>query len=72
MKESVAVKRLGEVEELANLATYVVSDYASWLTAESIVYDGGQLSNMSGMFNELSQVLLRSIKLCLLTNCRLT
>ena len=57
MKESIAVNRLGEVEELANFATYVVSDYASWLTSEVIVFDGGQLSKMSGMFNDLSQVL---------------
>ena len=26
--------RLGEVEELANLATYLVSDYSNWLTGE--------------------------------------
>ncbi len=26
--------RLGEVEEIANLATYLCSDYASWINAE--------------------------------------
>ncbi|KAK7077003.1 2,4-dienoyl-CoA reductase, mitochondrial, partial [Halocaridina rubra] len=26
--------RLGEVEELANLATYLVSDYSSWVSGE--------------------------------------
>ena len=26
--------RLGEVEEIANLATYLCSDYASWVNAE--------------------------------------
>ena len=28
--------RLGEVEEIANLATYLCSDYASWINAEVI------------------------------------
>ena len=32
--EAIPVGRLGEVEELANLATYMCSDYASWLNAE--------------------------------------
>ena len=31
--------RMGEVEELANLATYLVSDYASWVTGEVSVHD---------------------------------
>ena len=26
--------RMGEVEEIANLATYLCSDYASWVNAE--------------------------------------
>ena len=30
--------RMGEVEEIANLATYLCSDYASWINAE--VLDG--------------------------------
>ena len=56
MEKSIAVGRMGEVEEMANLATYLVSDYASWLTGEVVLMDGGQLSNMSGMFNAMSQV----------------
>lgn len=35
-------KRLGEPEELANLATYLVSDYASWMTGEIVTFDGGE------------------------------
>lgn len=31
-------RRLGEVNELANLAAYVVSDYANWLTGEVSSY----------------------------------
>ena len=30
----IPVKRFGEIEELANLATYMVSDYANFLNGE--------------------------------------
>ncbi|XP_042878980.1 2,4-dienoyl-CoA reductase [(3E)-enoyl-CoA-producing], mitochondrial-like isoform X2 [Penaeus japonicus] len=48
--------RLGEVEELANLATYLVSDYSTWLSGESLGFDGGEYRNMAGQFNLLSKV----------------
>ena len=54
--ESLPAGRLGEVEEHANLATYILSDYASWLTGSVIVFDGGNLPYMSGMFNDLTKV----------------
>lgn len=37
IKERMPVGRFGEVNELANLATYLVSDYANWLTGEVCV-----------------------------------
>lgn len=49
-------KRLGRTEELANLASYLVSDYASWVNGETIVLDGGEMVNMSGEMNDLSRV----------------
>ncbi|XP_071517976.1 2,4-dienoyl-CoA reductase [(3E)-enoyl-CoA-producing], mitochondrial-like [Panulirus ornatus] len=48
--------RLGEVEELANLATYLVSDYSSWVSGEVVVQDGGEYCNMAGMMNLLSKI----------------
>jgi 2,4-dienoyl-CoA reductase len=33
-KEVIPVGRMGEVEEIANLATFLCSDYASWINAE--------------------------------------
>lgn len=44
------------MEEHANLATYILSDYASWLSGSVIVYDGANLPYMSGMFNNLTEV----------------
>ncbi|KAG0711597.1 2,4-dienoyl-CoA reductase, mitochondrial [Chionoecetes opilio] len=48
--------RMGEVEELANLATYLVSDYSSWITGETMGQDGGEYRYMGGMFNMLNKV----------------
>ncbi len=48
--------RLGNPEELANLATFLVSDYASWVTGEVVSFDGGERVGMSGEFNHLLNV----------------
>ena len=34
-------KRLGEPQDIANLATFLASDVASWITGETYVIDGG-------------------------------
>ena len=66
--EQILIGRLGEIEELANLSTYLVSDYASWINREIIAFDGGQLPYAAGMFNELTQVRKREREL-LSFNC---
>ncbi|XP_046359868.1 2,4-dienoyl-CoA reductase [(3E)-enoyl-CoA-producing], mitochondrial-like [Haliotis rufescens] len=48
--------RLGQVPELANLATYLVSDYASWITGQVVRLNGGEYPASSGMFSPLVQV----------------
>merc|ERR1712179_11475 len=48
--------RMGEVEEISNLATFICSDYASWLNAESITFDGGEFRSLAGEFNQLKNV----------------
>ncbi len=35
------LKRLGEPADIANLATFLASDAASWITGETFVIDGG-------------------------------
>jgi 2,4-dienoyl-CoA reductase [(3E)-enoyl-CoA-producing], mitochondrial len=44
---------LGEVQELANLASYIVSDYANWMTGNIVTLDGGEKVGLSGEFNML-------------------
>ncbi|KAK0395250.1 hypothetical protein QR680_001185 [Steinernema hermaphroditum] len=42
LSKTVSVGRCGEPEEIANLAAYMCSDYASWLNGAIIDFDGGQ------------------------------
>ena len=49
-------KILGNPEELANLATYITSDYCNWMTGNIINFDGGELVKNSGEFNTLDNV----------------
>ncbi|EEY60614.1 2,4-dienoyl-CoA reductase, mitochondrial precursor [Phytophthora infestans T30-4] len=50
------LKRFGEVDELANLASYMTSDYASWLNGEIIRFDGGETVSNAGEFNMFGTV----------------
>jgi len=54
--KAIPTGRLGEPEEIANLATYMCSDYASWLNAESVTFDGGEFRSLAGEFNQLRRV----------------
>ena len=38
---SLPLKRLGEPEDIASLATFLASDAASWITGDTYVIDGG-------------------------------
>ncbi|ETL30303.1 hypothetical protein L916_16688 [Phytophthora nicotianae] len=50
------LKRFGEVDELANLASYMTSDYASWLNGEIVRFDGGETVSNAGEFNMFGMV----------------
>lgn len=56
MLQRTAAGRFGEIEELANLATYLVSDYSSWMSGEIVTFDGGETAVISGEFNPLSAI----------------
>jgi NAD(P)-dependent dehydrogenase (short-subunit alcohol dehydrogenase family) len=42
IEQSIALRRLGRHEELADLCAFLVSDSASFITGESVVIDGGK------------------------------
>merc|ERR1712226_597040 len=56
MMSQIPVGRIGEIEEIANLATFLCSDYASWINSETVTLDGGEFRQLAGEFNKLQQV----------------
>ena len=40
-RNSIPMKRFGEVEEIANGVLYLLSDASSWVTGTDLVIDGG-------------------------------
>lgn len=54
--KTTALNRLGEHQELANLTSYLVSDFSSFITGENIVIDGGQWLKGAGQFNALDAI----------------
>jgi NAD(P)-dependent dehydrogenase (short-subunit alcohol dehydrogenase family) len=41
LERGLPLQRLGEPEDIANLAVFLASDKASWITGETYVIDGG-------------------------------
>ncbi|XP_061429438.1 LOW QUALITY PROTEIN: 2,4-dienoyl-CoA reductase [(3E)-enoyl-CoA-producing], mitochondrial-like [Lethenteron reissneri] len=56
MLDRIPVGRLGTMPEIANLATFLCSDYASWASGAVVRLDGGEYVSMAGEFNGLKQV----------------
>lgn len=54
--KKVPLGRVGEHQELANLAAYLVSDYSSYVNGEVMTIDGGEWLKGAGEFNNLDQI----------------
>lgn len=52
----IPLRRFGEHQELANLAAYLVSDYAAYINGEVITIDGGEWLQDAGQFSNLSKI----------------
>lgn len=50
------LKRVGDHQELANLAAYLLSDFSSYVNGEVITIDGGEWIKGAGQFNQLEEV----------------
>ncbi len=48
--------RVGEHQELANLAAYLVSDYSSYVNGEVVTIDGGEWLKSGGEFSHLESI----------------
>lgn len=55
-KNRVPLKRVGDHQELANLAAYLVSDFSNYINGEVITIDGGEWLQGAGQFNGLEIV----------------
>lgn len=56
LSKKVPLKRVGEHQELANLAAYLVSDFSAYVNGEVITIDGGEWLKGAGQFNLLEQI----------------
>lgn len=54
--QRIPLGRLGQHQELANLAAYLLSDYAAYITGACVTIDGGEWLRGAGEFNGLEQV----------------
>ena len=55
-KNRVPLKRVGEHQELANLAAFLISDFAGYINGEIITIDGGEWLQGAGQFSGLEAV----------------
>jgi NAD(P)-dependent dehydrogenase (short-subunit alcohol dehydrogenase family) len=54
--KKIPLKRVGDNQELANLAAYLVSDFSAYINGEVITIDGGEWLKGAGQFNMLEMV----------------
>lgn len=55
-KNRVPLKRVGEHQELANLAAFMMSDFSGYINGEVITIDGGEWLQGAGQFNGLESI----------------
>ena len=56
MLKLIPANRTGEIAEISNLAAYLGSDYANWMSGHVITLDGGEKASNAGEFNGLKVV----------------
>jgi NAD(P)-dependent dehydrogenase (short-subunit alcohol dehydrogenase family) len=54
--ERIPLKRVGEHQELANLAAYLMSDFSAYINGEVITIDGGEWLRNGGEFSHLEMI----------------
>ncbi len=56
MRKKIPLGRVGEHQELANLAAYLVSDFSAFINGEVVTIDGGEWLKGAGEFNMLEKI----------------
>jgi NAD(P)-dependent dehydrogenase (short-subunit alcohol dehydrogenase family) len=62
IRQTIPLRRFANLEEIAQAATYLLSDYASYVTGENYVIDGGQWLSGADYFTRLKQMIPRPPK----------
>ena len=56
IRRTIPLRRFANLEEIANAATYLLSDYASYVTGEAFVIDGGQWLSGADYWGRIKQM----------------
>lgn len=56
LENEIPLRRLGHHQELANLAAYLISDFAAYVNGEVVTIDGGEWLQGAGQFNQLDVI----------------
>jgi NAD(P)-dependent dehydrogenase (short-subunit alcohol dehydrogenase family) len=56
LAKKVPLKRVGDHQELANIAAYLISDFSAYVNGEVITIDGGEWLKGAGQFNILEAI----------------
>ncbi len=56
LSKKIPLRRVGEHQELANLAAYLVSDFSAYVNGEVVTIDGGEWLEGAGQFNILQDI----------------
>jgi NAD(P)-dependent dehydrogenase (short-subunit alcohol dehydrogenase family) len=56
IRKTIPLRRFANLEEVANAASYLLSDYASYITGEALVIDGGQWLSGADYWTRVQQM----------------
>jgi NAD(P)-dependent dehydrogenase (short-subunit alcohol dehydrogenase family) len=56
LQKQVPLRRVGEHQELCNLAAYLISDYSAYINGDVVTIDGGEWLQGAGEFNMFTEV----------------
>lgn len=59
IRKTIPLRRFATLEEIAQAASYLLSDYSSYMTGENFVIDGGQWLSGADYFTRLKQMMPR-------------
>ena len=57
IRKTIPLRRFATLEEIANAASYLLSDYASYVTGEAFVIDGGQWLSGADYWGRIKQMM---------------